>query len=992
MQVRTTQRAGSSHGHAARMAQSVTTAPTPGPALGQHRAMSTLKRLLRRGMHAGLLACALACAPSSGQAALQGMPLLHRFVAGDYPALPSHLAVVAARDGRIHLGNAEGLLTWDGARWSLMELPGRSAARALAVGQDGRLYIGGYDHFGVLDVAPDGARRYRDLRPAFALDAAQARVGNVWDIIDTPSGVYFRAATRLLFLGYDGRTAHWPLAPEVRGFTAVGDTLYARVQGVGLTRFDNGELRPEPGAAAFADRPLNALFNRADGRLLVSRDGFYHADAQGIRRLPGEAAQVFAEAEPYVAIELADGSLAIGTFNGEVLRFSADLDLISRHPVSSFSILDLASDREGGLWAATEGDAVRLRLPSPWSGFDAAAGLSGSIYDCEWHGDALWVATSGGVYRSRVVRGQVGFELAIPTRLEASDLEATDAGLLVSDREGVLWLAPGAQDAQRILTVESAGLQYRSAFNPDRLFVLSAEFLNVLRLREGRWQIEAQWPLEGVTVSSLDERAAGELWIGDWRGAPQRWRFDPASGALLERSVLGADVGLTIDPEHGSLLYALDGALYAMSDRRSHRWTGARFEPDTPEPVGRLGRPQEVQVAETPVGTFVYTSRELWLRAPGQRDWRALQLGGVQAAGFSNVHADADGLVRIPTWSGMLQFDPSVPEPPPPALAVEAVRIEVRGPGKRVERLPLAGPLTLQTDAALALQLALVSAEGTAEFRSRVRGDSLLWSDWSAQDSLGWRPPAPGPYTIEVQGRLRDGRVAQTLGIPVEVRPFWWQTGWARALMLFGAAALVVVVAQRIVARRSRAYEAERQRLEAKIAERTQALEEANRRLSEMATVDALTGVSNRRAMEQGLAREWRRCADLGRPIAALMIDVDYFKQYNDTHGHLAGDAQLRRVARLLQTQADPQRDLLARFGGEEFALILPGADRDAAGARARAIHALFDSPDAAVTVSIGVAARVPLGVDDPSTLVRAADAALYQSKRSGRNRIEFAD
>jgi diguanylate cyclase (GGDEF)-like protein len=119
------------------------------------------------------------------------------------------------------------------------------------------------------------------------------------------------------------------------------------------------------------------------------------------------------------------------------------------------------------------------------------------------------------------------------------------------------------------------------------------------------------------------------------------------------------------------------------------------------------------------------------------------------------------------------------------------------------------------------------------------------------------------------------------------------------------------------------------------------------------------------------------------------MVDVDHFKQFNDVHGHLAGDEQLIRVARTLSKHARPVRELLARFGGEEFALVLPGTSLDQAMARAEAIRQAFDDgTQPAWTISAGVATMVPNTTERPDDLLRAADMALYAAKRAGRNRV----
>jgi diguanylate cyclase (GGDEF)-like protein len=181
--------------------------------------------------------------------------------------------------------------------------------------------------------------------------------------------------------------------------------------------------------------------------------------------------------------------------------------------------------------------------------------------------------------------------------------------------------------------------------------------------------------------------------------------------------------------------------------------------------------------------------------------------------------------------------------------------------------------------------------------------------------------------------------------------------------------------------------------LEARIVERTAELETANAKLAELATEDTLTGIANRRALEQALNREWDRCRELGQPLAVIMVDVDHFKQFNDRHGHLAGDQHLIGVAAVLKKHARPVRELLARFGGEEFVLVLPGLDAAAASERAERLRHAVEQDLPGTTISAGVAAEVPREQGEgPTGIVRRADTALYRAKRKGRNRVEIDD
>lgn len=184
-------------------------------------------------------------------------------------------------------------------------------------------------------------------------------------------------------------------------------------------------------------------------------------------------------------------------------------------------------------------------------------------------------------------------------------------------------------------------------------------------------------------------------------------------------------------------------------------------------------------------------------------------------------------------------------------------------------------------------------------------------------------------------------------------------------------------------------------------------LQRLNSELGRLSETDALTGLANRRLFDLRLADELARARRHGTPLAVAFVDVDHFKRYNDRHGHLAGDACLKQVAAVLRDTARRPGDLVARLGGEEFVLLLPHDDADAAAALGeRCVAALDraalphgDSPVAPqVTISVGVADLAGLAGQgaapaqaDASALLRAADQALYAAKQAGRHRVAVA-
>jgi two-component system, cell cycle response regulator len=182
----------------------------------------------------------------------------------------------------------------------------------------------------------------------------------------------------------------------------------------------------------------------------------------------------------------------------------------------------------------------------------------------------------------------------------------------------------------------------------------------------------------------------------------------------------------------------------------------------------------------------------------------------------------------------------------------------------------------------------------------------------------------------------------------------------------------------------------ERQRME-------EALQKANLELERLANLDGLTGIANRRRFDEHLHQEWLRSAREKCPLSLVLCDVDCFKQYNDTYGHLEGDKCLQQVAKVFAEVVKRPADLAARYGGEEFVLLLPNTDISGAitlAEQARlAVKCLCIRHDTSlvgtyITLSLGVASLIPIAGSHPQDLISAADDALYKAKHQGRDRL----
>ncbi|HEV7239840.1 MAG TPA: two-component regulator propeller domain-containing protein [Thermoanaerobaculia bacterium] len=914
-------------------------------------------------------------------------------------------AIVQTRDGYLWIGTEEGLVRFDGVRFVVSDRQNAPALRSSFISSlfeapDGTLWIGTYGgglarlrNGGIEAFHPEllGSDRIREMHADAdgVLFIATAGGGllridgekvtrfttrnglptdRIWTLEDDGDGGLWVAT-------HGGGVVRWRDAQVQQRLTTreglpndfvrallrdVDGTLWIGTDGGGLAAWRDGAIvRTITTRDGLPSDLIRTLRRDRDGSLWIGTDG-------GLARWRGDRAEVLGVAgglpSPIIraVVEDREGSLWVGTTGGLArMRDTRFLSFTRKEGLPVDAIRAIVEDREGRVWVGTEGGGlceiapVRCRTKADGLPHDTVYALAVG------RDGGLWVGTDGGgVVRLR--DGKFGETIdarsaGLPNDRVRALLE-TDAGLWVNTTAGLALVREGR--ATRVKELDDRQLR--------PLLLLPNGSLLVGTDGAGLWRVTADGAratliartgrgLESDRVFSLAADAdGGGVWIGTSGGGLAR--LDLASGSV--RSLTRRD-GLHDDVVFQIVDQGRGADLWLTSNRGLYRISRDR-------------------VLAAMKGTATDLSGTIYGTSDG------MPSAECNAAFPAAIHS-RDGRLWVATARGVAVVDPlsnrrNMVAPP---VHVEEVLVD----GVRAPASPLRVPPGSQRLEVRYTALGLRAPERVT-FRYMLEGYDNNWVEAGTNRVAHYTKLAPGNYTFRVSAANEDGiRSNGEARLAVSVAPRWFETWWARLLAL----ALVALMLWGAVRLRLATLHARHAELEALVTERTGELEVANKRLRALSYLDGLTGVANRRRFDEALEEA---CASSSQ-VSLVLIDLDHFKRLNDSQGHQDGDEALRAVAALLAERTETRGGLAARFGGEEFAWLLPGVALDAAKAEAETLRIRIrdaairhdGAESGVVTASLGVSASN--GTTAPLSLVAAADAALYRAKSGGRDRVE---
>ncbi len=940
-------------------------------------------------------------------------------------------AITQTADGYLWLGTWEGAVRYSGLRFQNFDRNAGtemldSGVRALALEADGGLLVAGSR--GSIVQLKNGRWERQPAAPTLVTELLRDRQGRLW--AGTENGGLMR-------IDPDGRRQHFVVSPETGGgsvYALVEDALGRVWAGTsrGLMRAHEDRLLPAPDRSeALGDRRVLSLLISAQGQLLVGTELGLYASLQPVAAAADPDLE-FVAREPELAATsisrlLIDrrGNLWMGTVSQGLFRRNGDHleSLDSSRGLPNNRVLALFEDREGNLWVGTNGGLMRMG-EAPFSTLSRRHGLADDFVRSllELPDGRLLAGTSRGL--SLINGHQVEAWPRLPG--EASELSVLS---LAASSRGV-WIGSYHRGALRVendRVVEqldrTQGLPSNEvrALLEDRsgdLWIGTTQGL-VLR-REGELLVfGTEDGLPGDYVVALHEDSEGALWVGTGTGLG---RIREGRAETLSLAAAGE-----VESVFSILEDARAGVLWLATDRGLLRW---RRSDGQLAAIGHgAGLPFEkfFAVVADATGDLWLTGNRGVLRLSSQAanafaDGRAEGvpfehfnesdgMASAQCNGGSGPPAlrRGDGSLWIATALGVAHVDPAklddFAERAPPVV-IESLRVDGAS-------LPLAPRIELAAGTSRIevgfAGLAFVMPQ-RVRYRYRLEGFDRDWVERGEQRSAVFTNLAPGEYALQVQAAHPNGPWSEREGrIEFGIAPHWWQRPWAWLLL----AAVVAFAVQHLLQRRLRRMLQNEVRLRELVEQRTVDLRQQTQRLQQadiekngllerlreqseaferQAREDALTGLANRRAFDELLAYEFARAGRSDQPLCVALVDLDHFKRINDEHSHAAGDAALRTVAARMSALCR-EIDTVARWGGEEFALLLPNTrlsdalvvcERVRAGLERLELDSI--EPGLRITVSIGLASHE--GHADYDRMLSQVDAALYAAKQAGRNRV----
>ena len=765
--------------------------------------------------------------PSGQQTQLNisGTPFIQNWSYEQYGnAHSQNWAIVQDERGVMYFGNGYGILEYDGVNWRLIKFPNRSTCNSLAMGEKGRIFVGGGNEFGYLSSDNSGELKYVSLMRY--LPEQFTDFSNVWETLVTPNGIYF-ISSRYIFRWDQHAEAESPenmqvIVPETSLDYAfmVNDKVYVKQAESGLMELADNEFHLVPGGEIFSDKRIYSIISFDAGNLLFStrKAGMFIFDGKTFKPFKTDADDYFLKNRALNGAVLPDGTFAFGTQQGGVVIIdpkgrvrtiiNENSGLINNH------VRNLYTDNKGGLWLSLNYGISRVEIPSPFSRFGESFGIKGYIEDIIWQYERLYVATSLGVYYLPLNT----HTNQLPFFHKVSDVPPKAWYFLVFENKFLVATGDGVYHIRKngeaqLLTHSFSSLLYQSKKYPDRIYVALSEGISILQYKNGQWYSTGQLTGTFGAIRTMIEDKDGALWLGTEQNGVQRIIFqEPNPQNSMDESIPDFEIDNYgqkdgIVPDDVDIFYyrnqihfaALKGLwrFDAKSNRFLHdlslgsvvgdtsRWIGRTVEDENgwlwlengDDEGGDVGVliPQDDGTFLLKTSPFEKISKlDIWLIFPDPKFKGTVWFGGEQ--GLLKYNASIVNKNDI-AYNALIRSVIVYPKSGKDSVIFGGT--QMANEGKK-----FTNPILPYADNSMRFEYAAVSYSDPEVIRYQhfLEGFDENWSGWTSELMKDYTNLSEGEYTFKVRSINLYQVISREAVYSFKILPPWWRTWWAYSI------------------------------------------------------------------------------------------------------------------------------------------------------------------------------------------------------------------
>ncbi len=921
-------------------------------------------------------------------------PVINR-ISPDVPIYPQYFSLIQAKNRIIYVGGTNSILRYDGAHWRVSETRKAGAVRALFQDQSGRIWYGGTNCFGYIQHQVDGSDILIDLSMQFTGEF-NGDFADIWNVVEFKGVVYFRGLHDLFAV--DAQTGkrkdYWHNANRFGGPFVAHDQLWLQWRGEGLRKFENGEFIAVANTSDYAQSVIINLFELPEHGLFIHDAKPSLSEFRNLTRKSIELPNAEILNQLNDGIKTDPDHFVFGTDDGALILIKLSTREVSRVGIGSTFIPAVISDQDQGLIVLDSKGLAQLEWPPRVLRYMPKDGQLGSIRGFANLGGKLIALSSAGALEASLDQLD-SLEQMKPlawTSEEAWDLLEFDDQLLFAESRELMLI----ENNQVIKKIGSDNLYPRLLLrdkNQANLIWIGTEHGPALvEFKNNEFKFRGRESDLGWQITSIAQYA-GRTWFGSENSGLAFARIEETNekGFTVERNAF--ESSFKFENTHLLKIAEVEGRLIASTESGFYQFENESFVPTKLDGLGELMSDGEVvqfiSGAAADVWAFSYFSV---YRKAADNIWTKVFSGNSNLGAIEALMPFEDGSAFIGGSLEVIQIRTDNKNIADSKSNARISAARIRRQGEASLDLPLDGSAKFHLKGALETEFALSNykSDSDKKYQFMLEGFSTDWSPWTTRtDAVFYALPA-GQYNLRLRAKSASQLMVEAPSFKFVIDPYWYELIWLRYLAI---ALITATIGAGFIQRQRKRLKGLRQsntQLDSLVLQRTAELENANHQLRNLAESDGLTGIANRRRFDDFLQSAHQRALNNRSALGLIVIDVDHFKQFNDSNGHQAGDELLKRLSQEL-TKAVRGDSLAARYGGEEFAIVAPGCDGKAVHEMAERIRLAVQNTLGGPTISLGAIAQEPGQELSAQELLRRADQALYRAKNAGRNKVETA-